>query len=760
MTCGCEKQKPKGGGKSFTKAVVEINNPSKITLLRKVVIPASLGDETTIPPAIGEYHNVVLYYEASKAVYLYSSDGIPTLITTDIREIEEAIEKLQEDLAQETEDREDADSELADSIDEVASDLANEIIDREDADSSLQGQIDDHTTDISNLSSGLEDETHARQDADTDLQGQIDAISAASDVKDIVGTYAELQNYDTSTLGNNDIIKVLQDETQDDATTYYRWSTSTETFSLIGEEGPYYTKSQTDTLLTSKQNTLVAGSNISITGDVISAADTTYSAGSGLDLTGTTFSVDTTTIQSKLTAGTNISISGDTISATDTTYTAGTGLDLTGTEFSIDDTLVALKTDLPTVNDATLTVQKNGTSVGTFTANSSTDTAINITVPTNNSELINGAGYQTASDVQTAISGKQNTLTAGTNITINNDTISATDTTYTAGNGLNLTGTVFSADTDVLQTKLTAGDNISISNGVISSTGPTYSAGTGLDLTSSVFSIDDTIVALKSDIPTVSTATLTIQKNGTDVATFVTNDPNPVTANITVPTDTSELTNGAGYQTASGVQSLIAGKQDILTAGNNIQINNNTISATDTTYTGGTGIYVTGTVISADTDVLQAKLTAGNNITISSGTISATDTTYSDFTGADASTAGTSGLVPAPSAGDNTKYLAGDGTWKTVSIYNLPIASNSTLGGIKVGTNLTIDPSTGVLSADAQPAILYSSTGQNTDGAMTQKATTDALSGKQDSLTAGTNITITSNTVATSAAEVIFREWS
>ena len=665
MTCGCEKQKPKGGGKSFTKAVVEINNPSKITLLRKVVIPASLGDETTIPPAIGEYHNVILYYEATKTVYLYSSDGIPTLITTDIRSIEEAIDQLREDLAQETEDREDADSELADSIDEVASDLASEIIDREDADSSLQDQIDEHTTDISNLSSGLEDEILARQGADTNLQGQIDAISASSDVKDIVGTYAELQNYDTSTLGNNDIIKVLQDETQDDATTYYRWSTSTETFSLIGEEGPYYTKSQTDTLLTSKQNVLIPGSNISITGDVISATDTTYSAGSGLDLTGTIFSVDTTTIQPKLTAGTNISISGDTISATDTTYTAGTGLDLTGTEFSIDNT-VALKSDLPTVNDATLTVQKNGTSVGTFTANSGTDTAINITVPTNNSELINGAGYQTASDVQTAISGKQDILTPGTNISISNNTISAVDTTYSAGNGLHLTGTVFSADTDVLQTKLTAGTNITIQNGVISSSGGTYTAGNGLLLTNNAFSIDDSIVALKSDIPIVSSASLTIQKNGTDVATFTTSDPNPVTANITVPTDTSELTNGAGYQTASGVQTLIAGKQDILTAGNNIQINNNTISATDTTYTGGTGIYVTGTVISADTDVLQTKLTAGNNITISSGTISATDTTYSNFTGATSSTAGTSGLVPAPAIGDQGKVLMGDGTWTTL----------------------------------------------------------------------------------------------
>lgn len=131
----------------------------------------------------------------------------------------------------------------------------------------------------------------------------------------------------------------------------------------------------------------------------------------------------------------------------------------------------------------------------------------------------------------------------------------------------------------------------------------------------------------------------------------------------------------------------------------------------------------------------QDKLVAGTNISIASDgkTISATDTTYSDFTGANATTAGAHGLVPAPAAGDNTKYLAGDGTWKTVSVYQLPIASASTLGGIKVGTNLTINPTTGVLSADAQPAILYSTTGQNTDGAMTQKATTDALGLKANS---------------------------
>ena len=41
------------------------------------------------------------------------------------------------------------------------------------------------------------------------------------------------------------------------------------------------------------------------------------------------------------------------------------------------------------------------------------------------------------------------------------------------------------------------------------------------------------------------------------------------------------------------------------------------------------------------------------------------DTTYSDMTGATSSTAGAHGLAPAPAAGDEGKYLKGDGTWGT-----------------------------------------------------------------------------------------------
>ena len=53
------------------------------------------------------------------------------------------------------------------------------------------------------------------------------------------------------------------------------------------------------------------------------------------------------------------------------------------------------------------------------------------------------AVYDKINAMDTTISWKQNTLTAGTNITIQNDTISATDTTYSAGTGLSLTWTTF-----------------------------------------------------------------------------------------------------------------------------------------------------------------------------------------------------------------------------------------------------------------------------------------------------------------------------
>ena len=61
-------------------------------------------------------------------------------------------------------------------------------------------------------------------------------------------------------------------------------------------------------------------------------------------------------------------------------------------------------------NNGELVIQVNGVAVGTFTANQAANTAVNITVPTNTNQLINGAQYVDAAALATALALKQNSL--------------------------------------------------------------------------------------------------------------------------------------------------------------------------------------------------------------------------------------------------------------------------------------------------------------------------------------------------------------
>lgn len=271
-----------------------------------------------------------------------------------------------------------------------------------------------------------EEETRAREDQI--LQNEINEIKNSPDVADIVPTYAALQDYDTSTLTDKDIIRVLADETHGGASTYYRWSTSSQTFTYVGETGDYYTKSQVNGLLDDKQDLLTAGDGITIEEE--SGALVISSTGGG----GGTSNFNQLTNRP---------------SYDNTTMTGSTSIPKvpTATSELTNDSGFITSSALPTVNDATLTITQNGASVGTFTANDADDA-----------------------------------------------TIALTDTTYSAGTGLDLTGTTFSADTTVLATKtdldskqdeLTAGDNVTIEDEsgalVISATDTTYSNFTGTD---------------------------------------------------------------------------------------------------------------------------------------------------------------------------------------------------------------------------------------------------------------------------------------
>lgn len=248
---------------------------------------------------------------------------------------------------------------------------------------------------------------------DTDLQSQIDAIVASSDVKDIVGTKADLNTYDTTTLGDQDIIKVLADESQSGATTYYRWSATGTTFTLIGSEGPYYTKSQTDTLVNAKADASMTYTKSEVDTALNSKADnstlanyaTTTAMNAALaskadaPAAGTTYVTDaamTTALASKADASTtytktqvDVALTGKADASTtytktevDTALTAkadASSLAAVATSGSYND--LSNKPTIPTVNNATLTIQKNGTNVATFTANSSTNQTANIEVP-------------------------------------------------------------------------------------------------------------------------------------------------------------------------------------------------------------------------------------------------------------------------------------------------------------------------------------------------------------------------------------------
>lgn len=437
-------------------------------------------------PELGQYHEQILVDPTRRKTWLFDCDGV----FTDITKIFVANEKGQ------SEEYAVSQKLFTDEVTKLADDIDYEAAARAAADIELGEAIDKETSD--------------RKDADQEIWTEIETIEAASDVVDVVGTYAELEAYDTSKLHDKDLIKVLQDETRDDAIAYYRWSTSTGAFTYVGAEGPYYTASETDTLLAGKQDTLVAGNNIQIAAD------------------------------------------GKTISATDTTYTAGTNVQ----------------------------------------------------------------------------------ISAG-------NVISATDTTYTAFTG----ATSSTAGAAGLVPAPTAGDNMK------------YLSGDGTWKTINTSSV--TVFYYNYDDPTASTlysdSAMTTAVKGEDVeAAF---NQGKVVVYYKSSSDDSRRVE----VTRLGYHRWVPEWLDVVMAlgGYNIEY----FRYRDKTTT----------TCTKNTIALQWPLTAGANISITAGPfgdiISATDTTYSDFTGATSSVAGSAGLVPAPTTSDPDKFLKGDGTWGTISQY-------------------------------------------------------------------------------------------
>jgi len=119
------------------------------------------------------------------------------------------------------------------------------------------------------------------------LQTQIDSIVSKSDITDIVQCYdnegdttkTDLVHYNTSTLGDNDIIEVLTDETHDNTPSYYKYNSTTETFAYIGSIAAYYNKTEMNNLLDEKVNIADIVNNL-----LSDAVDKPLSAAQGKEL--------------------------------------------------------------------------------------------------------------------------------------------------------------------------------------------------------------------------------------------------------------------------------------------------------------------------------------------------------------------------------------------------------------------------------------------------------------------------------------------
>ena len=121
---------------------------------------------------------------------------------------------------------------------------------------------------------------------------------------------------------------------------------------------------------------------------------------------------------------------------------------------STSDAYIQNKPTIPTVNDATLTIQKNGTSIGTFTANASSNVTVNVEVPTKTSDLTNDSGFLGPDEeevISAALNKLNDDITANTSAIATKQNALTFDSTPTANSTNPVTsGGVYTALQDAL----------------------------------------------------------------------------------------------------------------------------------------------------------------------------------------------------------------------------------------------------------------------------------------------------------------------
>lgn len=424
MTCPCDNTKrrmPKCD--AGTPPVLEIDGGETPVLFHTVNIPASVGDDTTIPPTPGAYRNTRVTYEANNASYLYDSDGIPQILATSEVSVLSvngqtgnvvltaadvgAQEKLTagtsitisnqnvisappvDTVLDKTSPNPISNSAVATAIDTITTELDRTVV--YDLEMASDANSVTFTEDKIDVVTGVtSQEVDVIPTASADTAGTITAAEFRS-------ITASQERLDALENGSVAIADLPASPTQQELTT--AWLNATDQEELINRASIYdITNSKVWTYYT---NILLweetpAGA-ISVnpftnnTAGTILGSTTDGAISANVDGTGSVsgWSALKQTVSEKA-------------NSADLATVATTG--------DYDDLI-----DKPTIGNATLTIQKNGTDVQTFTANATSDVTANISVPTDLSEL---SGKVTSSQIEDEAITTGSVSGTGTNITL------------------------------------------------------------------------------------------------------------------------------------------------------------------------------------------------------------------------------------------------------------------------------------------------------------------------------------------------------
>ena len=159
---------------------------------------------------------------------------------------------------------------------------------------------------------------------------------------------------------------------------------------------------------------------------------------------------------------------------------------------------------IPTVNDATLTIQKNGVDVQTFTANASSNVTANITVPTKTSDITNDSNFvdtsnsAVASGITSAKVTSYDTHIADTDIHVTTADKTKWNNGVSQSYVFRYSSTALVASSTNSNTLLDNTDNLKVGDKVIDSSGVLFSI-TAIDTENSTFTIGTALIDLAQD---------------------------------------------------------------------------------------------------------------------------------------------------------------------------------------------------------------------------------------------------------------------